>query len=77
METFHQIREIKHAMNGAIVVLACDEMGVVPSHRDRIAANMEELPAWFFGVRPWLRQRLCGAYGCVEARDPDDNFDPG
>jgi hypothetical protein len=45
------------------VVVPCDEMGVCPQYRE-LARCARDLRAYFFGIRPWLRRRLCDEYRC-------------
>lgn len=45
------------------MVVPCDEMGVCPEFRGE-AQRAHGLPAYFFGVRSWLRHKLLAQYGC-------------
>ena len=64
-EAYREIVQLERAYRGDVVVAACDEMGVVPSHRPRVGTQLAGLPAHFFGVRKNLARLICGAYGCA------------
>lgn len=63
---FDRIVDLERKFDKAIIVAACDEMGVIPAHRHRMGEPLLRVPAYFFGIRRWLRRRLCEEYGCVE-----------
>lgn len=60
---YARVEDVVRSVQGRAVVIPCDELGVCPTDRE-LAKSVSGLPAYFFGIRPWLRRKLCEAYGC-------------
>lgn len=63
---YGEIEDTIRAARQIPLVIPCDEMGVCPEYRSELE-GIHGLPAYFFGIRVWLRHHLTLRYGCLPA----------
>ncbi len=67
---FNRVDAIREEARAELLVIPCDEMGVCRSYAGDLE-RVRGLPAYFLGLRPFLRRHLAARYGVRTTSEPE------